>query len=87
MEILLEQGLIVDGRVADYGWGPTGGGGGRTEELLLQDTCLIKVAERGTPRWLTYCLGTGRREMCKARMDVRPHSVHEKRGIRKSQIM
>ncbi|KAI1414949.1 hypothetical protein F5Y13DRAFT_157591 [Hypoxylon sp. FL1857] len=45
MEMLLEQGLVVDGKLADYGWehipmDP------RPEEQF-QDTCLIKAAERG----------------------------------------
>ncbi|KAI1381036.1 hypothetical protein F4677DRAFT_405663 [Hypoxylon crocopeplum] len=43
MEMLLEQGLVVDGKLTDYGWGSMAG---RAEEQL-QDTCLIKAAERG----------------------------------------
>ncbi|OTA63985.1 hypothetical protein K449DRAFT_380921 [Hypoxylon sp. EC38] len=43
MEMLLEQGLVVDGKIGDYileSMGP------KTEEQL-QDTCLIMAAERG----------------------------------------
>lgn len=55
MEMLLEQGLVVDGKIADYGWGPMVG---RAEEQL-QDTCLIKAAGRGDTKMVDLLLRHG----------------------------
>jgi hypothetical protein len=55
MQILLQQGLAVDGKIADYGWGPMAG---RSEEQM-QDTCLIKAAGRGDIEMVELLLGHG----------------------------
>ncbi|ETS76635.1 hypothetical protein PFICI_12022 [Pestalotiopsis fici W106-1] len=55
MEMLLEQGLVVDGKIADYGWGSTTG---RAEEQV-QDTCLIKAAERADTDMVNLLLKHG----------------------------
>ncbi|KAL7622556.1 hypothetical protein AAE478_008063 [Parahypoxylon ruwenzoriense] len=55
MEVLLEQGLVVDGKIADYGWGSMDY---RAEEQL-QDTCLIKAAERGDTNMVDLLLRHG----------------------------
>ncbi|KAI1774079.1 hypothetical protein F4818DRAFT_91825 [Hypoxylon cercidicola] len=59
MEMLLEQGLVVDGKMVDYGYADYGFGfsteGMRTEEQL-QDTCLIKAAERGDTQMVELLL-------------------------------
>ncbi len=58
MELLLEQGLVVDGKTADYGSYSIIGRG----EEQVQDTCLIKAAERGDTDMVDLLLryGAGR---------------------------
>ncbi|KAF7535387.1 hypothetical protein G7054_g5455 [Neopestalotiopsis clavispora] len=55
MEMLLEQGLRVDGRLADYGW--TAGQG--RPETQIRDTCLIQSAERGDMDMVKLLVGHG----------------------------
>ncbi|KAI0838517.1 hypothetical protein F5Y06DRAFT_296594 [Hypoxylon sp. FL0890] len=55
MEMLLEQGLVVDGKIADYGLEPIVA---RPEEQL-EDTCLIKAAERGDTKMVELLLKYG----------------------------
>ncbi|KAI6084418.1 hypothetical protein F4821DRAFT_271145 [Hypoxylon rubiginosum] len=68
MEMLLEQGLLVDGNLAYYRRWNDGSGisslAMRTEEQL-QDTCLIKAAERGDTKMVELLVRYG------AKRDVR----------------
>ncbi len=64
MEMLLEQGLVVDGRLADFspGHNPELMGPQAFQDQRF-DTCLILAADRGDAEMVNLLLRHGRREM------------------------